>query len=181
MLSSLAEKPGVKGEAGPRGQVEVSWEPCHPRGGWTWDVSLTVLRRWRSADSHADRPRCPSPREGPDSSSPWWNEATGGPGHSQLGLINYNQNLKSWAAILRWSQAEQSTSLCPESVLLVRETDTPCSEMYLSISLETTTLKVGAVVNFCSRKQELINFGKNHSQVSQCLLGQFPPYMGLLY
>lgn len=101
----------MKGEAGPSGQVEVSWEPYHPRGGWTWDVSLTVLWRW-SADSHADRPRCPSQQEGPDPSSLRWNEATGGPGQSQLGLIKYNQNLKSWAAILGWS-TQNRAHLCP--------------------------------------------------------------------
>lgn len=129
---------GVKGEAGPSGQVEVSWESYHPRGGWTWDVSLTVPWRWRSADSHADRPRCPPPaqQEGPDPSSLGWNEATGRRGQSQLGLIKYNQNLKSWAAILGWP-GQNRAHLCPARGInwCVKQTHlVPTTEMYLSIA-----------------------------------------------
>lgn len=148
----------MKGEAGPSGQVEVSWEPYHPRGGWTWDVSLTVLWRWRSADSHADRPRCPSQQEGPDPASLRWNEATSGPGQSQLGLIKYNQNLKSWVAILGWS-GKNRAHLCPS-----RGITHAWNRLWLRCisqsTQKTTTLKVSAVADFCSKKQDLINFRK---------------------
>ncbi len=64
-----------------------------------------------------------------------WNEATGKLGQPQLGLIKYNQNLKSWAAILGWSGLNRA-HLCPMRGFnsCVKETHlVQMTEMYLSI------------------------------------------------
>lgn len=66
-------------------------------------VEVSRQPRWSADESQsAGRSRPFFPR---------WNEATGWPGQSQLGLIKYNQNLKSWAPMLRWS-GQNRAHLC---------------------------------------------------------------------
>lgn len=47
---------------------------------------------------------------------PGWNEATGRPGQSQLGLIKYNQNLKSRAETLGWLAPNRAHLCLPRGI-----------------------------------------------------------------
>lgn len=137
MLSRLKERlegEGVKGEAGPRRTGGGKLRAIPPKG----SMNLRHVPHRPVMVQVSGQPTpigrdAPAQQEGSDPLGLGWNEASGGLGQSQLGLIKYNQNLKSRAGNTRVVREEQRASLSGEISSCVTQTHlVPMTEIYVS-------------------------------------------------